>query len=240
MKKSGKKVISAIGVISIIAAASIGTIAYFTDSDTATNTFTVGSVNVTLDEAKVNEVGEPVEGTTRVTENTYHLLPGEEYTKDPTLHIEAGSADCYVYVTVDNQVADIEKAESDGDSYRNIAGQMENHGWKLLKNSSDETVKIDREDPLADLDVYVYVGESAVETGFVVEQTNVQTDIPVFNKFVIDGDSVINDKVGDEEAPAGKYFIEDYAGKRIVVNGYAVQADGFETALDAWNAAAFN
>lgn len=240
MKKSGKKIISAIGVISIIAVASIGTIAYFTDSDTATNTFTVGSVHITLDEAKVNEVGDPVDDTTRVYENEYHLLPGEEYVKDPMLHIEAGSANCYVYVTVGNQVSDIEKSELEGNSYRNIAGQMEDHGWKLLKNSSGENVKIDREDPLTDLDVYVYVGNPVIETGYIVEKTNVQTDIQVFDKFVIDGDSVINGKTGDEKAPVGKYFIEDYAGKKIVVNGYAVQAEGFETAFDAWDAAIFD
>lgn len=85
-----------------------GTMAYLTDTEEAANTFTVGSVNITLDEAKVNENGKPVkaDGTVvqnasdaeRVTGNNYHLLPGHEYTKDPTVTVEAGSEEAYVRI----------------------------------------------------------------------------------------------------------------------------------------------
>jgi len=59
-----------------------GTLAYLTATDTVTNTFTVGKVQITLDEAPVDANGETTDGD-RVKKNNYHLLPGHEYDKDP-------------------------------------------------------------------------------------------------------------------------------------------------------------
>lgn len=89
----------------LLAAVSIfGTLAYLTDKDTATNTFTVGSVGLKLDEAKVNTDGSLSTQDVRVKENEYHLLPGHTYYKDPTVTVDAGSEDAYVrmIVTVEN------------------------------------------------------------------------------------------------------------------------------------------
>ena len=46
-------------------------------------------------------------------------------------------------------------------------------------------------------------------------------DIKVFENFTIKGDAAV----------------ADYAGKTITVEAYAIQADGFTTAADAWKAA---
>ncbi|MBO5300969.1 MAG: hypothetical protein J6A81_02015, partial [Peptococcaceae bacterium] len=40
-----------------------GTLAYFTDRESVANTFTVGNIDITLDEAKVNDYGEPLKGS---------------------------------------------------------------------------------------------------------------------------------------------------------------------------------
>lgn len=45
-----KKIISVALVICLIAVAAVGTLAYFTDTDNATNTFTTGKVDITLNE----------------------------------------------------------------------------------------------------------------------------------------------------------------------------------------------
>lgn len=84
----------------LVAASVFGTLAYLTSRDSVANTFTVGQVSITLDEAKVNPDGTPVEGADRVKENAYHLLPGMTYTKDPTLTVKAGSEDSYVRMLV--------------------------------------------------------------------------------------------------------------------------------------------
>ena len=93
------------------------TLAYLQSTDSVKNTFTVGQVNITLDEAdvweSVTEDGYPT-GTQlgtekvstdavtypRVKENKYKVYPGMNYDKDPTVHVTAGSEDCYVGVHI--------------------------------------------------------------------------------------------------------------------------------------------
>lgn len=100
-----KKLLTVVGLVLcavlLVAGSIFGTFAYLTDSKTVTNTFTVGSVNITLDEAKVTEYG-VVDGTSRVTSNTYKLIPGHKYAKDPTIHVADDSEDCWVFVKIDN------------------------------------------------------------------------------------------------------------------------------------------
>lgn len=73
------------------------TLAYLTDDETVTNTFTVGKVVIDLDEAPVDEDGKETTGD-RVKANTYHVYPAGVYDKDPTIHIQGDSEDCYVGV----------------------------------------------------------------------------------------------------------------------------------------------
>ena len=99
------------------------TLAYLTSQDTVTNTFTVGNVKITLDEAKVDEMGKPVENADRVKANSYKLIPGQTYTKDPTVHVTADSEKCYVFVKVDNGIAALEGSSN------TIASQIATTGW---------------------------------------------------------------------------------------------------------------
>lgn len=78
-----KKKITAIFLcVALVAIAIVGaSLAYFTDTKTATNTFTMGDVKIKLDETSVaNPTGD------RVTENTYNVYPGAVVTKDPIVH----------------------------------------------------------------------------------------------------------------------------------------------------------
>lgn len=85
----------------------LGTMAYLTSTDTVTNTFTVGNVKITLDEAKANADGTLVEGAERVRANEYKLMPGHTYNKDPMVTVKAGSEDAYIrmVVTVNKKAA---------------------------------------------------------------------------------------------------------------------------------------
>lgn len=78
-----KKKITAIFLcVALVAIAIVGaSLAYFTDSKSATNTFTMGNVAITLDETSVANPTGP-----RVTSNTYDTYPGAVVTKDPTVH----------------------------------------------------------------------------------------------------------------------------------------------------------
>lgn len=117
--KNMKKILTVACAMALSAAIAVGgTLAYLTKTtETVTNTFTVGKVNITLNEAKVNEDGKPVDASGnvvtdlatahRVTENDYHLLPGHNYTKDPTVYVTKGSEECYVrmFVTITKSAA---------------------------------------------------------------------------------------------------------------------------------------
>lgn len=99
--KTARKVLLLVLCAALLVSASVmGTLAYLNDiSDTAVNTFTVGKVNIELDEAEVDEYGKVV-SQNRVTENEYKLLPGHEYTKDPTVTVAKGSEQAYVRMIV--------------------------------------------------------------------------------------------------------------------------------------------
>ena len=108
-----KKLMTVLALVLVIALSVAGTYAYLTSQDTVTNTFTVGNVSITMDEAAVNEYGQKlndkgtvaVEGDTladRVDHNEYKLVPSHTYVKDPTIYVGTNSEDCYLFVEITN------------------------------------------------------------------------------------------------------------------------------------------
>ena len=102
MKATRKAWILSVGAVLLVAATVFTTVAYLTSTDAVTNTFTVGNVAITLDEAKVDLYGDPIPDADRVDSNTYKLIPGHTYTKDPTVHVADGSEDCWLFVKIEN------------------------------------------------------------------------------------------------------------------------------------------
>lgn len=99
-----KKLVVITSIVAILALAVGGILAYLTSTASVTNTFTVGDVEITLDEAVVDENGKALADGSRTDEgNEYHLIPGLEYDKDPTVTVAAGSEESYVrmLVTID-------------------------------------------------------------------------------------------------------------------------------------------
>ncbi len=130
MKKKTKVLVLALCAILIVGTTMFATIAYLNDKDTVENTFTIGKVDISLDEAKVDEYGTADTQADRVKGNEYKLIPGHTYTKDPTVHFAAGSEASYLFVKVENGLSAIEAA-SDA-SYKTIADQMTANGWTAL------------------------------------------------------------------------------------------------------------
>lgn len=117
----------------LVAASVFGTMAYLTSTDTVTNTFTIGKVEITLDEAKVDLNGTAVTPDERVKNNSYKLMPGHSYTKDPTVHVDAASEDSWIFVKVENGIAAFEAATSSEEGgYKKIADQIVAKGWTAL------------------------------------------------------------------------------------------------------------
>lgn len=134
-----KKLISLAVVVCLLAVAVVGgTLAFFTDEGTVTNTFTAGKVEITLDEAQVNEYGEATVPAARVDKNQYKLIPGHTYTKDPTITVAADSEDCYLFVKVVNG---LDGLEAEGNT--TIAAQMATNGWTPVDGETDVYMKAD-------------------------------------------------------------------------------------------------
>ena len=87
-----KKIIAVCLIVALAATAVIGgTLAYFTDKDDATNTFTVGNVDIELTEPKWDSTG---------SKDAKEVYPGEPLAKDPTVTNE-GANPCFVRIKVE-------------------------------------------------------------------------------------------------------------------------------------------
>ncbi len=98
--KKAKVLLLTLCAVLLVTASILGTLAYLTSQDTVVNTFTVGKVNITLDETAVTPDGKPIDGAARVKGNEYHLVPGNTYVKDPTMTVLKGSEESYVRMLV--------------------------------------------------------------------------------------------------------------------------------------------
>lgn len=133
-----KKALLVVLALVLVAALSVGlTMAYLTSQDSVTNTFTVGNVAITLDETDTDNDDNTsdnvtVGSITRDKANSYKLIPGKEYKKDPTIHVAAGSEECWLFVKVENGLAG---AEADGDT--TIASQLSDNNWTLVNGQTN-------------------------------------------------------------------------------------------------------
>ena len=189
------------------------TLAYLTSQDKVTNTFTVGNVAITLDEAKVNADGTPVEGAARVKENSYKLMPGHTYNKDPMVTVLNGSEPSYIKMTVTFSKANELDAifAPTGADLTTIFNGYDSANWIYKGNTKDAT---------ADTRTYEFWYKETVGA----PTADVALDA-LFDSITVPG------TITSEQ-------LATIAGMTITVDAYAIQADGFATADAAW--AAFN
>lgn len=103
---NAKKILVALLAVVLIIGCTIGgTLAWLSaQSGTVKNTFTVGDINITLQEHELKADG-TLDTTKEVTENkNYKVVPGGKQPKDPFVTVEAKSENCYVYVNVVNNL----------------------------------------------------------------------------------------------------------------------------------------
>lgn len=191
MKTKTKALALALCAVLLVVSTVFVTMAYLTSkTDVVTNTFTVGKVTITLDEADVKSDGTyESDVNARVDANTYKLIPGHTYIKDPTIHVADDSEECWLFVKVENGLAN---AEAEGAT--SIASQMAAKGWTKVDGT----------------DVYAYATKQVAGE-----------DVVVFDTFKI----------------AGTTDVSRYEKAEIVVTAYAIQADGFASATEAWTIA---
>ena len=132
MRTKTKALVLALCAVLLVVATVFVTMAYLTSTtEVVTNTFTVGNVKITLDEEDVDtdtntDDNVTVNNEVRDLANGYKLIPGKTYVKDPTVHVDATSENCYLFVKVENNISAIE-AETN-----NIEAQMKAKGWTCI------------------------------------------------------------------------------------------------------------
>lgn len=130
MKTRSKALLLTLCAVLLVTASMLGTMAYLTSTDGVKNTFTVGQVKITLDE---EDTDNSTPDADRDKANAYHLLPGNEYEKDPTVHVNAVSEDSWIFVKVENGIAAFEAATStEENGYKSISDQITANGWTAL------------------------------------------------------------------------------------------------------------
>ena len=211
MKTKTKALGLMMAAVLLVTATIFGTMAYLTSTDEVVNTFTVGSVAIQLDEAKANTDGTLVEGADRVDANSYKLLPGHTYAKDPMVTVLSGSENSYIRMTVTvskaaelDAIFDPQKA-----NLLSIFNGYDSTNW-IYQGETDDTTNNTR--------TYEFWYKDTVSA----LEEDVALDA-LFDSITVPGE-INNDQLKTIE------------GMTITVNAYAIQADGFNDAAAAWPA----
>ena len=214
-----------VGVIAIVVTSVFTTIAYLSASSSVSNVFTVGGVEILMDETAVDSDGKAIPNEPRRDMNSYHLVPGATYLKDPIIHVQPNSEESYLFITVKNDISAIAarpgEVHENGNQKLTIAEQLKNNGWAKLAEVTAGTV-------------YVYVGNKMPDSGTLPLTATMQditlsankdtiTDYPLFKEFSVSSAVTTAD-------------IKQYGAAKITINAFAIQDVGLDTVVKAWNA----
>ena len=204
MKTARKALMLILCAALLVSATVMGTLAYLTaESKTVTNTFTVGDINITLQEYpfKTDSTTELDESATPVQSiDTYKVVPGGEQPKKPFVTVKAKSENCYVYVNVvnnltidnilvvnyDTPVDWIEVASKTADDrtvstlyrYKNIMNYSENDSEPLVvftKVSYSDSIQKDNSE--TDLEIGQLKGKTIVLNAYAHQSDNTEQDV---------------------------------------------------------------
>lgn len=210
MKK--KLLIMSVAMVLVCAFAVGMTIAYLTSTDKVVNTFTVGNVQIKLDEAEVDQYGVPQGSPApRISENVYKLIPGHTYTKDPMVTVLSGSERSYIKMTVTvTKSAELDAIFAPtGADLTSIFNGYDRTTW-IYKGNTENTGNNTR--------TYEFWYKNAVPA----TTEDVALDA-LFDSITVPG--TINNAQ-----------LRTIEGMKITVNAYAIQADGFSSPEAAWAA----
>jgi len=228
MKSKEKFLLLSLCAVLLIVSSVFGTLAYLTDAEAVTNTFTVGKVGLTLDEAEVNPDGTKA-SEDRVQSNHYKLLPGRTYIKDPTVTVKEESIESYIRMMVEIvNVAELKAALPDSKYYADLDNDADADDFdlRLLLNDS------------WNYDKWHFAGYSENGTSGIYEFRYHEI---VADKVDDSGQHFDNrlDPLFEEINVPGEIDNDHLANlEKVTVNvtAHAIQAPGFDTAEEAWTA----
>lgn len=220
-----KKKLTAVAlIVCMLAIMLVGaTLAYFTDTDTETNTFTMGKVDIELTEPNWNG---NADGAQKV-------FPGVTYAKDPTITVDKDSENCYLVATV----TITEKADLYTLYANDTTGVKQPWGLSLAGNGN-----------LVSGGVASYDATPATENNQSGTMLSANGTPVAFVTYAEKDDTIIYTYFFKSIHTAGSSEIlftevnvpsiikdQSLSGLKVTVNAYAIQADGMTDVYDAWN-----
>lgn len=220
-----KKKVTAIALaVCILAVAVIGaTMAYFTDTDSKTNTFTFGKVDIDLTEESTNENG-AVKGDISTDGGiTYPgVLPGLVYSKVPTVTVKRDSLDAWVIITAtvptvydwDGLFNDIDTANFTKD--RKIVGENTVY-YFYAKNPVNPNGSVT---PFTEVKINPALTQNDVK------------NLPTFN-VVVNAYGIQKEGFNDAQEAFAKAFADKLPTASVVINGQTLSYESLEQAIAA-------
>lgn len=234
MKTKSKALLLTLCAVLLVAASVLGTMAYLTSTDTVTNTFTVGKVEIKLDETDVTNPNGP-----RVKANSYKLMPGTTYTKDPTVTVLKGSEDSYVRMKVTfNNATKIIALCTDPDMVDEVTG-VEN-AFPLIRMVNFVEANAAKWDGIIPDNMVETEDMLAMPKYFVHDAATDTLTYYFYYKATVSGAEgdvvlpVLFDSIKVPEWVTGEQ-LKALDNFRITVIAEAIQAGSFADAADAWS-----
>lgn len=120
-----KKIALLMAVVMLFGMTVAGTLAWLqAKSNPVVNTFTVGKIEIDLNETDVDN-----DSSTKA--NTYKVVPGNKYVKDPVVTVKAGSEPCYVFVEI------VEEGNTFDTDDKYIQFEINTDDWTLVTGETN-------------------------------------------------------------------------------------------------------
>lgn len=191
-----------------------GAIAYFTDTDQKTNTFTIGSVDITLTEDGWDAL--PDTNDNDIPDAAEDMMPGESVTKDPLINNVSTKNDAYVFAKVEVPCTTIVEPATTSEE---LFTYTTNAGWTELS-----TAAVACTSGGTATHVYYYGTNGTLTTlaKAANSTTPTSTSNPLFSTISLRSTLTGNEGLTGE--------------KQVVVTGYGIQTEGLTSTApaDVW------
>ena len=181
-----------------------GLLAFYADAENITNTFTIGNVNITLTEPNWDSTDE---NSNNIPDAAEEKRPGQTIAKDPTITLNTGSNDAYLFIKVENPAITTGEGET---VTKELFTYTINPAWAEV--TAKQNVKANSVEH-----VYVYGTEASPTL------VSAETSIPAIFQEITVNETLTNAEVTNSFT----------GNQNIVVQGYGIQAEGLTVAGSA-------
>ena len=211
MKKK-KTILAALVLLLVVAVG--GAIAYFTDTDTKTNTFTIGNVDISLTEDGWDALADANDND--IPDVAEDMMPGESVTKDPTINNLSTKNPAYVFAKVEVPCTTIVAPATTSEE---LFTYTTNAGWTELSSAAVACTS-------GGTATHVYYYGTGGTLTALAKAANASTPTPTSNP--VFSSVTLRSTLKGNEGLTGN--------KNIVVTGYGIQTESLTSTApaDVW------